>query len=46
MLNWLVHLWRRFGAWMMQHRVSTQQPSVPQPYHPSNLHARHRYEVA
>lgn len=43
MLNWLLRLWRRFGAWMMQRpAVSMHHPPVSQPYHPSNLHARHR----
>ena len=43
MLNWLLRLWQRFGAWMQQRPAASTHPrSVPQEYHPSNLHARHR----
>ena len=32
MLNSLVRLWRRFGAWMKHRPASTDQPAVSQPY--------------
>ena len=36
MLTWLVRLWRKIDAWMHGRRA------VPNTYHPSNLHGRHR----
>jgi len=36
MRNWLLRLWHKIDAWM--HR----QASVPQQYHRSNLHGKHR----
>ena len=42
MLNWLLRLWRRFDSWLMQRPAEpTHHYSYSQPYHPSNLHARH-----
>jgi hypothetical protein len=43
MLNWLLRLWRGFGAWIVPRpAVPAHHGPVAQPYHPSNLHARHR----
>jgi hypothetical protein len=43
MLTWLLRLWNRFGAWMMHRSAGSAHPSpMSQPYHPSNLHGRHR----
>ena len=43
MLNRLLLVWRRFCAWMMPGPAApTHYESYPQPYQPSNLHARHR----
>jgi hypothetical protein len=36
MLNWLVRLWRKIDTWMHGRQ------GVPNTYHPSNLHGRHR----
>jgi hypothetical protein len=42
MLHWLLRMWRRLGAWMVQRPVeSAHHYTFAQPYHPSNLHARH-----
>jgi len=42
MLDWLVRLWHRFKAWILQRPpVTTQHAPVQEPYHPSNLHSRH-----
>lgn len=36
MLNWLVRMWHRIEGWMHPRQT------VPNSYHPSNLHGRHR----
>jgi len=41
MLNWLVRLWNRLRAWMEQRPTApTHHTTIPEDYHPSNLHAR------
>jgi hypothetical protein len=35
MLNWLFRLWHRLAAWVLGR-------ALPQQYHRSNLHGRHR----
>ena len=42
MLNWLLRLWRKVGAWLMPGpETPAHHGPVSEPYHPSNLHARH-----
>jgi hypothetical protein len=42
MLNWLLLLWRKFGAWMMPGpAIAAHHDPGPETYRPSNLHARH-----
>jgi len=42
MLNWLVLLWRKMRAWMKPiPAVPAHHAPVAEPYHSSNLHARH-----
>jgi hypothetical protein len=36
MLKWLVRLWNKIEGWIHP------QQTVPNSYHPSNLHGRHR----
>jgi hypothetical protein len=42
MLTWLLRLWNKFEAWVLQRPVESHHGPVSQAYQPSNLHGRHR----
>jgi len=43
MWKWLLRLWNSFNAWIQQRpMMPPQHRDFSEPYHPSNLHARHR----